>query len=132
MHLVWINSETLSFMLRRVSFSVSADTRFAAALSSSAGLMASNFSNAACSARCFSACLASHSALRLASAASCARRASSSLWVSETADGSLTAVAGAGSVSGGKLPVVGSAGTVCGISISSSSIKALETAASLF
>ena len=51
MHLVWINSETLSFMLRRVSFSVSADTRFAAALSSSAGLMASNFSNAACSAR---------------------------------------------------------------------------------
>ena len=44
MHLVWINSATLSFMLRRVSFSVSADTRFAAALSSSAGLMASNFS----------------------------------------------------------------------------------------
>jgi len=53
-------------------------------------------------------------------------------FLSETADGSLTAVAGASSVSGGKLPVAGSAGTVCGISISSSSIKALETAASLF
>ena len=146
-HLVWINSATLSFMLRRVSFSVSADTRFAAALSSSAGLMASNFSNAACSARCFSACLASHSAsllslkasslastmvsLRLASAASCARRASSSLWVLGAVAGSLAAAAGVGAAVG-ELAVTGSTGAVCGISIASSSVKALETAASLF
>ena len=130
-HLVWINSATLSFMLRRVSFSVSADTRFAAALSSSAGPMASNLSSAACSARRFSACLASHSALRLASDASCARRASSSLWVLGAVAGSLAAAAGVGAAVG-ELAVAGSTGAVCGISIASSSVKASETAASLF
>ncbi len=131
MHLVWMNSATLSFILRRVSFSVSVEIRPAAALSSSAGLMAFNFSSAACSARCFSACLASHSALRLASASSCARRESSSFSVSGSAAGALTAAAGTGSASG-KITAVGSTGFFFVISISSSSIKALETAASLF
>ena len=78
-HLVWINSATHSFMLRRVSFSVSALTLCMEAFTTSSSLIAARRSSCSCSAFFFSACLASHSALRLASAASCsARRLSSS------------------------------------------------------
>ena len=78
-HLVWINSATHSFMLRRVSFSVSALTRCMEAFTTSSSLIAARRSSCSCSAFFFSACRASHSALRLASAASCsARRFSSS------------------------------------------------------
>ena len=76
---VWIYSETHSFMFRRVSFSTSLLTRCMEADTTSSSLIAARRSICSCRARFFSACLASHSALRFASAASCsARRFSSS------------------------------------------------------
>ena len=110
-HLVWINSATHSFMLRRVSFSVSALTRCMEAFTTSSSLIAARRSSCSCSAFFFSACRASHSALRLASAASCsARRFSSSASVVASA----------------------LAGTSCSLPASSPSVFAASEASSPF
>src|SRR5699024_11535828 len=68
-HLVWIYSDTHSFILRRVSFSTSPLTRCMEAATTSSSLMAAKRSICSCRAFFFSACFASHSAFRLASAA---------------------------------------------------------------
>ena len=61
---------TQSFMLRRVRRSVSCETRFMDACITSSSDMAASRSSSCCSRSFFCACFASHSALRLASAAS--------------------------------------------------------------
>ena len=73
-HAVWTYSETHSFMLRRVSFSVSVPTLFMDSDISSVSLIAMIRSICAFSASFFACCLASHSAFLLASAASCSAR----------------------------------------------------------